>query len=109
MPFEVRLTPGAEYDLEAIHAYIAQADSTAVAQRVLDRLLVAVEALETQPVRGSRPRELAGQGFDDYRQVMLKPWRLIYRVIGQRVFIYLIVDGRRDMRTLLAQRLLAST
>ena len=109
MPFEVRLTPGAEYDLEAIHAYIAQADCTAVAQRVLDRLLVAVEALETQPVRGSRPRELAGQGFDDYRQVMLKPWRLIYRVIGQKVFIYLIVDGRRDMRTLLAQRLLAST
>ena len=109
MHFEVRLTPGAEHDLEAIRAYLAQADSTAVAQRVLDRLLVAVEALETQPVRGSRPRELAGQGFDDYRQVMLKPWRLIYRVIGQKVFIYLIVDGRRDMRTLLAQRLLAST
>ena len=109
MHFEVRLTPGAERDLEAIHAYIVQADSTAAAQRVLDRLLVALEALETQPVRDSRPRELAGQGFDDYRQVMLKPWRLIYRVIGQKVFIYLIVDGRRDMRTLLAQRLLAST
>jgi toxin ParE1/3/4 len=31
---------------------------------------------------------------------------VIYRVFGDRVFIHLIADGRRDMQTLLARRLL---
>lgn len=106
MRYEARLTPDAERDLEAIHGYIVEADSTAAANRVLDRLMAAVATLETHPQRGSRPRELTALGFDSYRQTVLKPWRVIYRVIGQQVFIYLIADGRRDMRTLLAQRLL---
>ena len=37
---------------------------------------------------------------------MLKPYRVIYRVVGSQVVIYLIVDGRRDMQSVLARRLL---
>ena len=47
-------------------------------------------------------------GIRDYRQVLFGPYRLIYRVIGTSVYIYLIVDGRRDMQSLLARRLLGS-
>ena len=106
MRYGVRLTADAERDLEAIHTFIAEADSMAAADRVLNRLMAAVETLETLPGRGSRLRELELLGFREYRQVVLKPWRMIYRVIGSQVFIYLIADGRRDMRSLLAQRLL---
>jgi toxin ParE1/3/4 len=38
--------------------------------------------------------------------VFFKPYRLIYRVVDARVIVYLIVDGRRDMQSLLARRLL---
>jgi toxin ParE1/3/4 len=38
--------------------------------------------------------------------VYFKPYRVIYRVMNAKVFVYLIVDGRRDMQTLLTQRLL---
>jgi toxin ParE1/3/4 len=31
---------------------------------------------------------------------------MIYRIVGQRVYVYLIVDGWRDMQALLARRLL---
>ena len=108
MRYEVRLTPDAERDLEAIHAFIAEADSTKAADRVLDRLLAAVETLATLQGRGSQLRELEALGFHAYRQIMSKPWRMIYRVIGPQVFLYVIADGRRDMRSLLAQRLLDS-
>jgi len=50
---------------------------------------------------------LLALGIREYRQSLFKPYRVIYRVIGQRVYIYLIVDGRRDMQALLARRLLA--
>ena len=32
----------------------------------------------------------------------------VYRMIGDRVVVYLIVDGRRDMQTVLARRLLGA-
>jgi toxin ParE1/3/4 len=44
----------------------------------------------------------------DYRQTFFKPYRVIYRVEGQRVYAYLIADGRRDMQSLLARRLLGA-
>jgi toxin ParE1/3/4 len=108
MPHEVRLTAGAERDLESIYDYIAEFDSKASANHVLDQLLKAAEGLATLPERGSRPRELLALGIREYRQVFFKPYRLIYRIIGQQVFIVLIADGHRDMQTLLARRLLGA-
>jgi toxin ParE1/3/4 len=47
-------------------------------------------------------------GDQEFRQVLFKPFRLIHRIVGQQVIVYLIADGRRDMQSLLAGRLLGS-
>jgi toxin ParE1/3/4 len=104
--FEVSLTDDAARDLEKIFDYIAEHDDLSKAGQVLDRLEDAVESLATFPERGSHPKELLSLGIRDYRQTFFKPYRVIYRIVGQRVYVYLIVDGRRDMQTLLARRLL---
>lgn len=106
--YEVLLTQGAEQDLESIHDYIAEFDSVANANRVLDRLMEVVEGLAQFPERGSYPKELAALGIKEYRQTAFKPYRVIYRVMGSRVVIVLIVDGRRDMQSVLARRLLGA-
>jgi toxin ParE1/3/4 len=106
--FEVVLTEDAEHDLEDIHSYIANYDSLQNADRVLDRLLDLVEDLSTHPDRGSIPKELRSIGIREYRQLLFKPYRMIYRVVDERVVVYLIADGRRDMQRLLARRLLES-
>lgn len=108
MRYQVLLTDKAERDLASIRDYIAESDSPANAERVLDVVLDVVEALEQFPERGSHPRELLALGHEEYRQIVHKPWRVFYRVIGKRVYIALIADGRRDMRSLLAQRLLGA-
>jgi toxin ParE1/3/4 len=46
-------------------------------------------------------------GIREYRETFFKPYRIVYHVEGARVFISLIADGRRDMQSLLARRLLA--
>jgi toxin ParE1/3/4 len=104
--YEVLLTEGAERDLASICDYIAAFDSPAAADHVLDRLLKVTETLEIFPERGSHPRELLALGIREYRQTFFKPYRIIYRVIGECVYVYLIVDGRRDMQSVLARRLL---
>ena len=106
--YEVLLTEGAEQDLEAIYDYIAAVDAPANANYVLDRLLKLTQSLTVFPQRGSYPRELIALGIRDFRQTAFKPYRVIYRVIGQKVYIHLITDGRRDMQSLLARRLLAA-
>ena len=105
---EVLLTQDAERDLDDLHSYIATYDSLENADRVLDRLLEVAESLSTNPERGSVPKELRSLGIQEYRQSFFKPYRLIYRVVDDQVVVYLIADGRRDMQSLLARRLLGA-
>lgn len=106
--YEVLLTQGAEQDLESIYDYIAEFDCKANADYVLDHLLEIVESLSAFPERGAYPKELIALGIRDYRQTAFKPYRVIYRVMGRKVYIYVIADGRRDMQSLLARRLLGA-
>lgn len=106
--YEVVLTRGAERDLEAIHDDIAQFDCVENADHVLDRPMAIVDQLKLFPERGSHPRELSALGIREFRQVMFKPYRVIYRVIANRVVTHLIIDGRRNLQSLLAGRLLGA-
>lgn len=106
MRFEVPLTEDANRDLEDIYNYVAEHDAPGRADDLLDRIEEVIEGLSKHPERGSFPKELSALGIRDYRQRLYKPYRIIYRVIGKRVYIYLIADGRRDFQTLLARRLL---
>lgn len=106
--YQVLLTEGVEQDLEAVHDYISEYDCVANANSVLDALMEVVEGLAKFPQRGSYPKELVGLGIKEYRQTFFKPYRVIYRVTGSQVIIYLIADGRRDMQSVLARRLLGA-
>ena len=106
--FEVLLTEGAEQDLEAIHDHISEFDCVANANHVLDELMHVVDSLSKLPERGSYPKELVGLGIKEYRQTFFEPYRVVYRGTGNQVIIYLIADGRRDMQTVLARRLLGA-
>jgi toxin ParE1/3/4 len=64
-----------------------------------------VDGLARLPGRGSYPRELLALGIREYREAFFKPYRVIYRTVGSKVYVYLIADGRRDMQTLLLRRL----
>lgn len=106
--YEVLLTAGAEQDLESLYDYIAAFDTHANANYVLNRLMKVVASLAAFPERGSYAKELLALGIREYRQIRFKPYRVIYRVVAKRVYIYVIADGRRDLQSLLARRLLGA-
>jgi len=107
--YEVLLTARAERDLEELYDYLFVHDSPAGANRALDGIQTAFGRLSNLPARGSYPRELIALGIREYRQVFFKPYRIVYRMIGDRVYVLLIADGRRDMQTLLQRRLLSAS
>jgi toxin ParE1/3/4 len=106
MSFEVFLTADAVRDIEELYQYIARHDAPRKAQNVLTKIEKTFNSLSETPERGVHPKELLALGIREYREVFFKPYRLIYRIIGDRVYILLIVDGRRDMQSLLQRRLL---
>ena len=75
---------------------------------MLDALLEIVESLSTFPERDNYPKKLVSLGIKEYRQTFFKPYRVVYRITGSQVILYLIADGRRDMQSVLARRLLGA-
>lgn len=106
MSYEVFLTAGAVCDLEELYQYIAVHDAPGKAQHVLTRIEKVFANLSEVPDRGVYPKELSALGIREYREIFFKPYRLIYRVIENKVYVLLIADGRRDMQSLLQRRLL---
>jgi len=103
---EVVLTEDALQDLQELYDYIAQHDAPAKADHVLDAIDKLLVSLALLPERNRVTPELQAIGIRDYRDTWFKPYRVIYRVTGRRVHVYLIVDGRRDMQALLMRRML---
>ena len=106
MPFAVFLTADAVSDLEELYHYIALHDAPGKADQVLAKIEKTFRSLSESPERGAYPKELLTLGIRDYREIFFKPYRVIYRVMGDIVYVLLIVDGRRDMQALLQRRLL---
>ncbi len=106
MPFAVLLTNDAARDLEALYDYIALQDAPQKADYVLDQIEKAFSRLSEFPERGAYPKKLVALGIREYREIFFKPYRIIYRIMDKDVYVLLIVDGRRDMQTLLQRRLL---
>ncbi len=108
MVFAVLLTHDAGRDLDEIYDYIAFHDSLQKADYVLEQIEKVFSSLSEFPERGAYPKELLALGIREYREIFFKPYRIIYRIMGKNVYVLLIVDGRRDMQSLLQRRLLNS-
>jgi len=106
MAFQIFLTDGASRDLEDLYDYIATQGAPEKADDVLDQIEKALSSLSENPARGGYPKELLSIGLREYREVFFKPYRIIYRVLAERVYVMVIADGRRDMQALLQRRLL---
>jgi plasmid stabilization system protein ParE len=93
--YEVEWSAAAEDDLLFIVDYIA-IESPRAAERLLTRIESAASSLERFPLRGRRVPEIVRTGRDDIRELVVRPYRLIYRC-GDVVRILGIIDGRRSV------------
>lgn len=107
MPFAVFLTNDAARDLDELYDYIAGHDAPQ-ADYVLEQIGKAFSRLTEFPEGGAYPKELLALGIREFREVLFKPYRIIYRVVDKKVYVLLIADGRRDMQSLLQRRLLGA-
>ncbi|RXK56576.1 type II toxin-antitoxin system RelE/ParE family toxin [Oleiharenicola lentus] len=81
-------------DLEAIASYIAL-DKPTAAKRLVQRVFARVDQLAIFPLSGGKPSGLADT---PYRQLVINPLRIFYRVEVDRVFIVYVMRGEQLLR-----------
>lgn len=101
---EVAWVESAVRDLEGIARYVA-ADSPANARKLLGRLLNSARKLATLPERGRLVPELVAFGIRSFQEIVVSPYRIVYRVRGREVLVLAVLDGRRDLEDVLLERL----
>ena len=106
MTFKVYIIEDAERDVLEIYDYIALSDSIEKAEYMLKNIEEKCSSLGELPSRGHFPPELERIGIFEYREIHVKPYRIIYQVIDSRVYVHCVLDGRRELQKLLENRLL---
>ena len=95
---EVIWTEPALSDLNELAEYIALNNFEAAAQLVQD-VFSAVGRLEQHPKSGRYPPELEEKMR--YREVIVGPCRVFYRLEGDKAYILYVMRGERELRVLL--------
>ena len=103
--FEVLWASVAESDLAGIILSIAE-ESPGTAKKVLARIKARTAKLAKSPLQGRVVPELLSQGISLYREVVISPWRVVYRVEGGRVLVVSVIDSRRNVEDILLGRFL---
>jgi addiction module RelE/StbE family toxin len=104
--YRVEWTEVARRDLEEIVDHVSK-DRPVAALRLLDLIEEKASSLSSLPLRGRLPPELGRFEVRHYRELVIPPYRLIYRLLGDSVFILGVFDGRRNLEDLLLKRLLS--
>lgn len=95
----------ARRDLESIIAYLADRSPQA-ALATLDRLQSKAKSLAGLADRGRVVPELARLHVREYRELLVPPYRLIYRARGMAVLVLAVFDARRSLEDVLLDRLI---
>jgi len=106
MKYQVHLVSEAEEDLYDIYKYIMSEDSRPAADVVLNKIETTCLSLERLPGKGHVPPELHRVGVRDYLEIHCRPYRIIYQILGKKVFVHGVLDGRREVQEHLRRRLL---
>jgi plasmid stabilization system protein ParE len=103
--YDVMWSKTSEEDLVGIVEYIA-ADSPSNAFEIFKEIKQKASRLYTFPDRGRIVPELKDQGIVLYRELIVPPWRIIYRISEKTVYVLSVLDSRQNVEDILLKRLI---
>jgi plasmid stabilization system protein ParE len=104
--YNVSWSETAENDLVSIIEYIAR-ENPLQASKIFSDIRKIADNLRTFPDRGRIIPELKDQGITLYRELIIGPWRMMYRVSDDRVYVLSVLDSRQNVEDILLMRFIA--
>ncbi|MFH1674456.1 MAG: type II toxin-antitoxin system RelE/ParE family toxin [Pseudomonadota bacterium] len=103
--YEVIWAGIAENDFREIIEYIAT-DSLPNALKILRKIKPKASSLYTLPERGRIVPELQDQAILIYRELIVPPWRIIYRISEKKIYVLSVLDARQNVEDILLRRMI---
>ena len=101
--YKVLWTETAKSDLSEIVEYIAN-DSIDTALLQFEKIKTFIKTIESFPEQGRIIPELSDQNIMKYREIIVSPWRIMYKREKNTIYIMAIIDGRRNIEDILLRR-----
>lgn len=95
----------AKEDLKDIIEYIAE-ENLLNARNILKNIKKKASNLYVFPSRGRIVPELKIQGIIQYRELIISPWRIIYKISENNVYVLSVIDSLRNIEDILLKRLI---
>ena len=90
-------------DLDEIFNYIAS-ESVDIAIKQYERIKETAKDIGAFPKQGRIIPELQNENITKFREIIVNPWRMMYRIEENRILILAIIDGRRNIEEILMKR-----
>ena len=103
---QVIITHEAEQDLFELYVWLLNTESQERADRLLGELRDCCMSLSGFSARGRKVPEMVRLGESGILETISSPWRIVYEILGGAVYVYAVVDSRRDMQAFLEHRIL---
>jgi plasmid stabilization system protein ParE len=103
--YKILWTDSARTDMAEIVDFIAEEDPRS-ALKILERLEKRARALRRFPKRGRVVPEMRALDVFLYRELIERPWRMIYRFDDKHIYVLAVLDSRRELTSLLLERLI---
>ena len=102
--YRILWAPIAAQDLDDIIDDIAAQDGPDAAAKVYDKVKKRTQTLATHAKRCRIVPELRSVGVMEYRELIVSPYRVFFRIDEKDVGIIGVLDGRRDLEETLIRR-----
>jgi plasmid stabilization system protein ParE len=103
--YTVVWTDNAQYDLELIIEFI-KIESVSIAKEIFFEIKNECDQLYYMPTRKRVVSELQQIGIVQYREVLFKRWRIVFKIKELSVSVVAVIDSSRNIEDILFQRLL---
>lgn len=101
--YRVLWTKQAASDLEETVDFIKQ-DNQKAAWSLYQKIIEKSALLKSNPEKYRSIPELAEIGVFRYRELVIRPYRILFRIAESIVYVFAVVDSRRDFETFLFRR-----
>lgn len=103
--YKIKWSNVAENDLRKIIEFIAR-DNISNARKVFLKIKEKTADLDQLPDSGRIVPELLDCGITLYRELIVSPWRIVYRSTDDVVYVLSVIDSRQNVEDILLGRLI---
>lgn len=104
MEYEVRVPSSVKKDIEEIILFF-MLDRPEYAFKIFNSLRERIESLKFFPQKGRLVPELLEYNITEYRELLESYWRILYRIQESVVEVFTVIDSRRNVQSLLIEKL----